>query len=509
MSRGIPIYPVLLAISLVLSIVLPSGGSPYAASRLLIGFALGAVVICAAARLLLGDRDRAGVAATMVIIFAFKGVDAGVAILLLIALGFIVVERLAAARRPSEVPWALAGRVMTAGTVVLFIAVILRSGGDGSLGPFVGAFRNEGPVAFRDDLPRGSPVAETPDVYLVILDGHARADKLESVVGYDETAFLTALESRRFAVAPASRSNYLLTAQSLTSMLNMGRVADVVDRDAATATVSGYTSEIRRLTSNSLVLDVFRELGYETIAIASGFEEVALRGADRFIDTGQINELEVRTIGNTVVAPGIQLVAPDWFADQHRSRIVSVFAAAKQVASETHDRARFVIVHVPSPHAPIVFGADGAAVPMTDLANFYDDTFTNRPGPKDAELARYAAQVGHIDELALPLVDAIFSSAATSPVVLIASDHGSAAGLAWDDLSGSDLDERTAILFAAYTPGRSGLFPPDITLLNVFGLLFEAYFGRDYDPQPNTAYRWLDSLVDEVPIDLPDMAPAR
>ena len=398
---------------------------------------------------------------------------------------------------------------MNAGAVVLLIAVVLRSAGDGSLGPFVGAIRSEGPVAFRDAVPRGSPVGETPDVYLVILDGHARADKLESVFGYDGTPFLAALESRRFEVAPASRSNYLLTAQSLTSMLNMSHVADVVDRATATATATGYTSEIRRLTSNGLVLDRFRELGYETIAIASGFEEVALRGADRFIDTGQLNELEVRTIGNTVIAPAIQLIDPDWFADQHRSRVVSVFEAATQVANEAHDRPRFVIVHVPSPHAPIVFGAEGAAVPMPDLANFYDDTFTHRSGPRAAELARYAAQVGHIDERALQVVDAILAAAATPPVVLIASDHGSGAGLAWDDLAGSDLDERTAILFAAYTPGRSGLFPTDITLVNVFGLLFEGYFGRAYESLPDTAYRWRDSLVDEVPIDLPDVAPTR
>ena len=37
MSRRVPAYPALLAVALVLSIVLPSGGSPYAAIRLVIG----------------------------------------------------------------------------------------------------------------------------------------------------------------------------------------------------------------------------------------------------------------------------------------------------------------------------------------------------------------------------------------------------------------------------------------------------------------------------------------
>lgn len=509
MSLAIPIYPVLLAIALVLSIVVPSGASPYAAIRLLIGFALGALVVCAAARALLGDRERAGVAATIVVLLAFKGLDVRVAVLLMIGLGIIIAERLSAARRPSRVPWPLAGRVMKAGVAVLLVAVVLQAAGNGSLGSFLGAIRDEGPVAFREGVPTGTPVAETPDVYLVILDGHARADKLESVFGYDESPFVAELESRQFEVAPASRSNYLLTAHSLTSMLNMGHVGDIVDTDAVSASASGYTSEIRRLSSNGLVMERFGELGYETIAIASGFEEVALRGADRFIDTGQLNELEVRTIGNTAVAPAIQLVAPDWFADQHRARIASVFEAATLVPHEVHERPRFVIVHVPSPHAPIVFGADGTAVPMTDLANFYDDTFTHRAGPRDAELAKYAAQVSHIDDLALPLVDEILDAASTPPVVLVVSDHGSGAGLAWKDLAGSDLDERTAILFAAYTPGRSGVFPSDISLVNVFGLLFQAYFGRDYEPQPDTAYGWDEFPLGLVPISLPEDAPSR
>jgi len=501
---GMPVYPALLALALVLSIVLPSGGSPYAGIRLLIGFTVGALLVSAAARLLLGDKNRAGLAATMVVFFVFKGMDWRIAILLLFAIGLIVAERLAALRRPSRVPWALAGRILNAVSVVLLIAVVLRSAGDGSLGPYLGGLRSEGPVALRQSVPVGTAPAGSPDVFLIILDGHARADKLETIFGYDESPFVAALETRGFEVAPASRSNYLLTAQSLTSMMNMGHVLDIVDQGTASATPSGYTSEIRRLASNGRVFKQFRELGYEVVVVASGFEEVALRGADRYIDTGQINELELRTVGNTVVAPAIQLVDPDWFADQHRARVASVFEAASQLAHEAHDRPRFVVAHVPSPHAPIVFGADGSAVPMSDLANFYDDTFTHRPGSKEENLARYAAQVDHIDALALPVVDAILAGSTTPPIILVLSDHGSAAGLTWSDLKGSDLDERTANLFAAYTPGRSGVFPSDLTLVNVFGLLFQAYFGREYAPQPNTAYRWENVFLNLVPIDLPE-----
>ena len=52
--------------------------------------------------------------------------------------------------------------------------------------------------------------------------------------------------------------------------------------------------------------------------MASGFEEVALRCADRFVDTGQLNELELRTVGSTLVARVIQAVDPEWVNDQAR-----------------------------------------------------------------------------------------------------------------------------------------------------------------------------------------------
>lgn len=503
---GVPLYPVLLAIAFVLSIVLPTGGSPYAGIRLLIGFAIGALLVAAAARALLGDRDRAGIVAALVVVYVFKGQDSRIAILLVIAIGLIVAERLVATRRPLKVPWALVGRVVNAASVVLLVAVVLRSAGDGSLGLYLGAIRSEGPTALRDRVPGDSAVVGAPDVFLLILDGHARADKLDAIFAYDAAPFLDQLRDRGFEVALASRSNYLLTAQSLTSLLNMARVADLIDGETASASALAYTIQVRPLASDSRVFRLYRSLGYEVIAIASGFEEVALRGADRFIDTGQINELETRVLGNTVVAPAIQLVDSDWFAAQQRARVASVLDATAKVSREPHARPRLVIAHVPSPHAPIVFAADGSPVPMSDLANFFDDTFLHRVGPRERSLAEYAGQLAHVDQLALAAIDRVLDAESTPPVVLVLSDHGSAAGVDWDNLDASDLDERTANLFAALTPGRSGVFPPDVTLVNVFGLMSEAYFGREYDPQPNAAYRWYTSLAEEVPIPLPEAA---
>jgi hypothetical protein len=46
-----------------------------------------------------------------------------------------------------------------------------------------------------------------------------------------------------------------------------------------------------------------------------------------------------------------------------------------------------------------------------------------------------------------------------------------------------DLRERFGTLFAAYTPGKTGVFPNDVTPSQIMVDLLNAYFGTDF-PQP-------------------------
>jgi hypothetical protein len=90
-------------------------------------------------------------------------------------------------------------------------------------------------------------------------------------------------------------------------------------------------------------------------------------------------------------------------------------------------------------------------------------------------------------------------------VIVLLSDHGSGSGLDWFDLAHSDLDERSANLVAAYTPGHDAVFPDDITLVNVFGKLLGAYFGIEVAGQPDTLYAWNDELTGLVAVPRPSV----
>ena len=75
--------------------------------------------------------------------------------------------------------------------------------------------------------PAGTPVTLTaegnrrPDVYSLVMDRYANAQTLADIYGYDNGPFMDALRERGFYVAEDAWANYLKTALSITSALNM------------------------------------------------------------------------------------------------------------------------------------------------------------------------------------------------------------------------------------------------------------------------------------------------
>jgi hypothetical protein len=86
----------------------------------------------------------------------------------------------------------------------------------------------------------------------------------------------------------------------------------------------------------------------------------------------------------------------------------------------------------------------------------------------------------HFNELILETVDAILASEESPPVIVLFSDHGSGADFDFNDQGHSDVDERAANFFAALTPTYPDLFEEEVTPVNLFPELFNAYLGTDF-----------------------------
>ena len=494
LRRFIPtLYPTVVGAAYVALVVVSNGINLSSAFRVVVITTLAIFGASVLINLLMRDRNRAGVPTLALVFLALFGEYPRIAAVLFVILALVLVERVISIWRRTRVPWRTITLVGNVFGLVVVVIVAISGLQNGTWGRLVRGLDIRAPVADA-----GGPAADRPDVYVILLDGYERPSKMPEVFGFDDDDFTSALKDRGFDVASQSRANYLLTTLSVPSLLNMRHVADLLP--AKPAYDAADRSSLRSFSADNEVFREMKRLGYETVTIPSGFDEVTVRGADRVLDPEELNEFEIAMARTTAVGGLIEAVAPTFFDDSQRSRVIHTLDMVAELA-EAHDgRPLFAFAHVASPHGPMVFGPDGEALPGPGLDRFFDNDPRGLGISPQEFSRRYIGQIHYLNTQALEMVDRILAASAEPPVLVLLSDHGSAVGMNWEDVAHSDLDERSANLFAALTPGRRNVFPEDISLVNVFGNLFRAYYGVEVAHQPDTIYRWDDRKTSLIPV---------
>ena len=92
----------------------------------------------------------------------------------------------------------------------------------------------------------------------------------------------------------------------------------------------------------------------------------------------------------------------------------------------------------------------------------------------------YRGEVLYLNKRVLEALHEILSVSAVPPIIIIQGDHG-------DDKS--EASTRMTILNAYYLPGvdQSKLYPT-ISPVNSFRLIFDEYFGGNYESLPDKSY---------------------
>ena len=235
--------------------------------------------------------------------------------------------------------------------------------------------------------------------------------------------------------------------------------------------------------NDSSAFDVLRAHGYEIAATSAGYENAVLRQADIFLDSGELNEFEDTLIQATPISWLLTLTGWDVIGDQQRSRTRHEFDLLKDLAATPSSRPRFAFVHVPAPHAPMVFGKAGAPVAV-DLEAWYQ-VAPIAADERRALVETFRGGLEYLNGLVFDAIDDVIAAAppGREPVIIVFSDSGSRWNL--DDELSARLTERVSNFFAARTPGREGLFSDHITPVNVLPTLFDAYLGTDLPRSPD------------------------
>ena len=484
-QRGLPIrlYPIALALAAVAELLVVSAASPFAAGRAFLAAVVIAIALSIIGRLLLGDRDRAGLFAALGVLVIMAGRDPRVDVAVAIAVILLLAERYLVPPERRTIDWPRISRIVTGLTAILVLALVIQGVQLGTPQRFARALVYQTPL--RPAVTAAASPTD-PDIVLIMLDGHTRADVLADVFDVDGTGFVNLLEARGFAVAPRSQSDYEVTVHTLSSMFNEALLPDIDRLDGALAgrlepPPGGVYFDV---INDNEVFATLRARGYEVESIGSGYEEVAMREADQFTDTGQLNEFEIGMLRRTVFGSMLTSAAPEFVSAQQRARIQGVFDAAVSIASAPSDRPRLLFAHVPSPHPPWVNHADGSPRTVEDLKSFFRET-PEETGMTEAELVEaYKGQIADTDRRLLATIDQLderLERDGRPAVVVVFSDHGTWIGTT------EDPERRRSNLLAVMSTEGNVAFDADQTLVDLFPTLFDQVFPAGWRDDASSA----------------------
>lgn len=318
--------------------------------------------------------------------------------------------------------------------------------------------------------------ADPPDIYLFILDMYTRQDLLKSAFGYDNSEFISELESRGFYVARCSQSNYTRTELSLASTLNLSYLQGLDPKFDDPESIA--RSRLWRALKYSTVRYQLEDMGYQTVSFANGFPWSEMDDVDVFFTpppfSSGMTEFETLFLQTT---PARHLQELGWLdldqinGQNFRDRHLLVFNSMDEVARMPGPQ--FVYVHLILPHPPFVFGADGE---FTNPADYWNE---KKNYPPDKFKTGYTEHITFLNNKLLEMIDTIQSETQPPPVIILQGDHGP-----WLQPN----PQHFFILNAYHLPGHDDGLYPTISPVNSFRIVFNEYFGGAYDMLDDVSY---------------------
>ena len=323
----------------------------------------------------------------------------------------------------------------------------------------------------------------TPDIYYIIFDRYASARTLADRYGFDNTPMVDHLRSRGFYVADDSRANYLVTAQSLASSLNMAHVNVLTE---SIGTESKDWLPVFGLLGDHRVGRFLKSHGYRYLHIGPEWNATAKNPfADRNYQYRFLPEFSMMFLKTTAAYPilykfGIGRV------DLEKFRRINYQMEVLEELPRREGRPFFAFAHFLVPHGPFVFNRDGT-FRAPDIAGAH------------SEPENYLEQLIFVNDHIRSLVDRILAAypAGDQPVIVIQGDEGpypartQPHSFDWRQATDEEINEKMRILNAIYAPGCEG-FHPAQTPVNTFRILFNCIFDTRLPLLPERSYSYRD-----------------
>ncbi|MEK7485677.1 MAG: sulfatase-like hydrolase/transferase [Planctomycetota bacterium] len=329
-----------------------------------------------------------------------------------------------------------------------------------------------------------------PDIYYIILDRYAGWQTLRDVYQFNNLPFLMQLQKRGFYIATQARANYLKTAHSLASSLNLTYLNSLNKQELEGSDWTPIYEMIQR----PKVWDFLKTQGYQYIHLGSWWGPTQKNpNASLNINRASLSELLTVLYQNTLIAAlakEFPWLSSSWmFMDvrrEHYERILYQFEMLPKIVSQPSPK--FVFAHFIVPHVPYVFDAEGNYV--TREETLYKTKQEN-----------YCQQLQFVNKKILEVIDRILADSSRPPVILLQADEGplpdryesNESQFNWKQATEQELKEKFEILSAYYCPKvDTSVLYPEITPVNSFRLIFNLYFGTQLKRLPDECFAFDD-----------------
>lgn len=291
--------------------------------------------------------------------------------------------------------------------------------------------------------------AEGPPTYVVLLDGYARADTLQSL-GIDNTPFIEALEARGFDYYPEAHSLHSWTQKTLLAMLTDEQVPDG----------SGSVAEKRRIRARLRVPAGF-------LAIDPGIGHVTLTGGPH-VNPGGVTDFET----NLLALSAAGMLAPDWTWDLIASSLRNHLEASLAMIATTD--ARRVFAHLISPHPPFILGPGTHSRRCWPQCHAFHGTTEHLDMTIEEWARQMRLQIEGLNPMLLDTIDRILAEHPDAVIVLF-SDHGGR-------YTTAEPEEWHRSFLAARTPGYPNLFDVEPRPDTILRTLSRTYWPAGEEP---------------------------
>lgn len=326
------------------------------------------------------------------------------------------------------------------------------------------------------DIPR--------DIYYIILDEYAPQSTLKEIFNYDNHEFTDYLTEKGFTIASKSRSNYALTYLSLSSSLNMTYINRIINIG-----IVGIESRDKSILNQTIlenrVAGLLQSKGYQFVDLSSGWGKTSNNPyADLNLQCHRWSRWDDEFTAVLIKTTMLRPFEEYFIEDTIRANVLCTFDRLAKIYKIKGPK--FVFAHIVSPHEPYVFGPDGEKVSEVELKMSEDE---------EKQKEKYLNQLIFINKKVKVLVDEILSNSEIPPIIILQADHGTASTFDITikaeeyPIDENMYRERMRIFNAYYLPqGGNDVLFDSITPVNTFRLIFNLYFGMNYELLPEQNY---------------------